>query len=398
MTRMSAAGRTIRRGVVLLAATAALAACGSSGSSSPSTSSPSSGGGGGAPSATLQAAEAATNAEYAGTSTNVDPTPRPAAKNKSIIIISAAQETKSSQIPALGAQEAAQALGWNATIYDAKLNPSNYAPLVRQAIAAHPDAIVLDAVDCASVEQPLQEARAAGIAITPIYAFDCNDAHAGGAKKSLFSVITSYGPQHPNIDAFTESYGADQANYIIAHSHNTAKIIALQDPEFTVLYWTLKGFGDQIAASKGSQIVDTVSFTAADLLNGNAKAAIQAALLNHPEATWIKSPYSSATTLALVPALQNHQGHIDVMGGEGFSDEIDYIRSGQVTATNAISSTWSGWAAVDSLNSYFLHQKAVTSGIGWSIVDATHNLPAQGQDWTPPINFKAQYKKAWGVG
>src|SRR5581483_908483 len=212
---------------------------------------------------------------------------------------------------------------------DAKLNPSNFAPLVRQAVAAHPSAIVLDAVDCAQVEQPLEEARAAGIAVTGLYAFDCNDPHAGGAKKSLFNVITSYGPEHPDIDAFTESYGAAQANYIIAKSHNTAKIIALQDNEFTVLYWTLQGFQNQINASHGSTIVDTVNFTAADLVNGNAKAAIQAALLNHPDATWVKSPYSSATTLALVPALQNHQGHIDVMGGEGFSDEIDYIRTGQ---------------------------------------------------------------------
>jgi ribose transport system substrate-binding protein len=289
---MTGIGRAIRRSAVLVTAVAALAACSSSGSSSSSTSSPSSGGGGAPASATLQAAQTATNAEYVGTSSNVDPTPRPAVKNKSVIIISAAQETKSSEIPALGAQEAAQALGWKAQIYDAKLNPSNYAPLVRQAIAAHPDAIVLVAVDCAAAEQPLQEAKAAGIAITPVYAFDCSDAHAGGAKQSLFSVITSYGPEHPNIDAFTESYGADQANYIIAKSHNTAKIIALQDNEFTVLYWTLQGFQNQINASKGSKVVDTVSFTAADLINGNAKAAIQAAVLNHPEATWIKSPYS----------------------------------------------------------------------------------------------------------
>lgn len=380
---------------VLFTAVVVMAACSSSSSSSTTTSS---GGGGGSASGTLAAAEAATKAEYVGTSTSVDPTPRPAVKNKSVIIISAAQETKSSQIPANGALEAAQALGWKAQIYDAHLNPALNPQLVRQAISAKPDAIVLVAIDCDTAEQPLQEARAAGIAITPVYSFDCNDPHAGGAKQSLFSVITSYGPQNPNIDAFTESYGADQANYIIAKSHNTAKIIAIQDNEFTVLYWTLQGFEKQINASNGSKIVDTVNITAADLINGNAKATIQAALLNHPEATWVKSPYSSATTLALVPALQNHQGHIDVMGGEGFSDEIDYIHSGQVTATNAISSTWSGWAAIDSLNSYFLHQKPVKSGIGWTIVDATHNLPAQGQDWTPPIDFKAQYKKAWGVG
>lgn len=388
----------IRWLVPLFAAVAiALAACGSS-SSNNSTSGGGSGGGSGSAAAALAKAKASLPASYAGTSRNVDPTSRPAAKGKSVIVISAGQAADSSSVPSDGAVDAAKAIGWKVQLYDAKLNPANYAPLVRQAIAAHPNGIILDAIDCDTVKQPLEEAKAAGIAVVGIYAFDCNDPHAGGAATGLFSAQINYGSAAKNVDTFTESYGADQANYIIAKSNNTAKIIAIQDPEFTVLYYTLQGFKDTIDASHGSQILDTLTVTTSDLTDGQIVPKIEAELQRFPQANWIKSPYTYVTTLGIGPALKNHSGHIDVMGGEGFAPELQLIRNGTITATNAISSDWTGWAAVDTMNSYFIHKAPVDSGIGWEIVDATHNLPTNpNANWTPPINYQAEYKKAWGV-
>ena len=48
------------------------------------------------------------------------------------------------------------------------------------------------------------------------------------------------------------------------------------------------------------------------------------------------------------------------------------------------------------MNSVFLGQKPVDSGIGWTMVDAEHGLPASGE-FVPPVDFKAEYQKAWGV-
>jgi ribose transport system substrate-binding protein len=63
---------------------------------------------------------------------------------------------------------------------------------------------------------------------------------------------------------------------------------------------------------------------------------------------------------------------------------------------NVISSPWNGWAAVDSLNSYWSQKPPVDSGIGWTLVDKDHGLPASGE-FVPPVDYKAAYKKAWGV-
>jgi len=394
---MTHKGALIRTAAVVVVLGLSLTACSSSTSPS-STPKNTNSTSPGSSSAALKAAIAATNAGYKGTSTNVNATSRPAAKNKTIVIISAGQAADSNSVPSDGALQAAEAIGWHATIYDAMLNPSNYAGLVRQAIAAHVNGIILDAIDCDKVQGPLEQARKAGIAVTAMYAFDCNDPNAGNEKTGLFSGITNYGVKNSDLDTFTESYGADQADYVIAKSDNTAKIIVVQDPEFTVLYYTALGFDRTIAASHGSQVIATLDITQEDLVDGNIVPKIQAELERYPQATWIKSPYTYATTLGIVPALGANPNKVSVMGGEGFHDELDDIRDGKIVATNAISSNWTGWAAVDTLNSIFNHTKPVDSGIGWTLVDATHNLPSNpADDYEPPINYKAEYEKAWGV-
>ena len=201
---MTRKGALIRVGAVLMTSGLLLAACSSktpNSATNGNTHKTQSG------ASALAAAIAATAKGYVGTSMKVDPTSRPAAKGKTIAIISAGQVADSNSVPSNGALEAAKAIGWNATIYDAQLKPSKYAPLVRQAIAAHVNGIILDAIDCDTVKQPLEEARAAGIAVTAMYAFDCNDPHAGGGSSGLFSAVTYYGAKNANLDKFTESYG-----------------------------------------------------------------------------------------------------------------------------------------------------------------------------------------------
>jgi ribose transport system substrate-binding protein len=393
MTRTTVFARRFAVGIVALVV---LAACSSS--KTTSTGNTTGGGGGNSAAAALTKANAATQLAFQGTNRNVDSKSRPAVTGKSIVVISAGQAASSSSVPSNAAMAAAQAIGWKATLYDAALDPSKYPGLIRQAIAAKANGIVLDAIDCSAAQPALEQAKAAGIALIPIYAFDCTDSHAHAGNSNVFSANINFGPKAANVDAFTESYGADQANYIISKSKNSAKIIAIQDPEFTVLYWTLQGFKNVIDASGGgSQIVDTLNVTTQDLGNGQITTKIQAELLRFPQANWVKSPYTYVTTLGIAPSLGSKAGKIDVMGGEGFSDELDLIRSGKITAANVISSAWVGWASIDTMNSVFLKQAPVDSGIGWTMVDKEHNLPASG-NFVPKVNYQQEYMTAWGKG
>ncbi len=346
--------------------------------------------------AALVAATKATNQAFKGTYRSVDTTPRPAVKGKHIAIVSAGQASISAQIPVAGAVDAAKAIGWQADVYDGNLAPATYPGLVRQAIAAGADGIVLVAIDCQAVSQPLQEAKAKGIGVIGVGSFDCNDPHGGGAKKGLFSAQINFGPRGNNLDELVSSYGADQANYIVAKSKNRARIIMVTDPEFTTLYYTDQGFEKVIAKSGGSKIVSTLDVTTADFVGGQLVAKIQAELLRHPEATWIRSPFTYATTLGIVPALGSQTAKVDVMGGEGYEPELDLIREGKIAAANIFASDWEGWAAIDTMNSVFRKTPPADSGLGWVMADAQHNVPASGS-FDPRTDYRSQYRKAWGV-
>jgi len=114
----------------------------------------------------------------------------------------------------------------------------------------------------------------------------------------------------------------------------------------------------------------------------------------------VKSPFTAATLLSIAPAVQQsgRASKLYVMGGEGFQPELDLIRNhAGVNAVMISPSDWTGWAAIDTMNSLFRNEKPAFSGLGWQLVDPTHNMPASGP-WVSPVDFKTIYKKAWGVG
>lgn len=364
-------------------------ACGGSGTSTAS-STPSS--------SYLAAAQAKVLADYKSTNTSPDTTSRPAVKGKKIVVISAGDEGESAAVPVHAALDAAKAIGWQATEYDEHLDPSKGPALMRQAIAAGVDGIILDANDCPLVKAPLQEARAKGIVVIPIYAFDCNDPLFSSSDPPLFNAYINFGRLANDPAALAKEYGANQADAVIAATNGHARVIFFNDNEFTVLSYTGQGFKDELAKCSDCTIVDEVDFKAAEL-GPTLQQKAASALLQHPEANAVKIPYTAATQLGIAAAIVQ-SGHTDklyVMGGEGFADELDLIRQHKgVSAVNIISSEWTGWASVDTMNSMFLSQPAANSGIGWALADGTHNLPPTGA-YVPTVDFKSVYTKAWGV-
>ena len=335
---------------------------------------------------------------YEGTLREPDATARPIAKDKKVVIISAGQASISSSVPVGAAEEAAKAAGWETEVYDIQLNPANAPGLVRQAIASGADGIILQATDCPGIKGPLQEANAKGIEVVGIYSFDCNDPLFGSGDPALFTGQINYGAGSEDIGAFTKKYGADQAKAVIAATGGNAKVIFFNSPTVTVLNYTGEGFKEEIEKCATCEIVAEIEFAGAEL-GPNLQQKATSALLQHPDANVVKSPYTSATLLGIAPAVvqSGRAKDIYLMGGEGFAPELDLLRAGQgVNAVNIAPSDWTGWAAVDTMNSLFTEAPAADSGLGWQLVDKQNNLPASGP-FVPKVDFKAIYKKAWGV-
>jgi ribose transport system substrate-binding protein len=350
--------------------------------------------------ATTNAADQATLAAvYKGTLTAPDASSRPGVKGKKIVIISSGQSSISSSIPVNAAADAARLLGWKVTVYDAQLNPANYPNLMSQALASGADGIVLDAIDCSFVKSQLEQAKAKGVKVVPIYAYDCNDPYAGKGGKPLFAGFTNYGAEaNKNLGAFAEKYGFAQGQAAIAATNGKARVLFFNDPEATVLHYTGKGFLDAIHQCSGCKVLSDVEFKGLDL-GPTLQQRAASVLVQHPDANVVKSPFTAATLLSIAPAVQQsgRASQLYVMGGEGFQPELDLMRTHQgVNAVMISPSDWTGWAAVDTLNSLFQGKAPAFSGLGWQLVDPTHNLPASGP-WVSPVDFKAAYKKAWGI-
>ncbi len=311
-------------------------------------------------------------------------------------MISAGDEGESASVPVHAVIAAARAVGWQVTEYDEHLDPTKGPSLMRQAIAAGVDGIVVDANDCPLIKAPLQEAKAKQIAVVPIYAYDCDDPIFGGGQP-LFSGLIQFG-QSGTPDQLAKDYGAHQADAIIAATNGHARVVMFNDVEFTVLRYTGEGFKKELAKCSDCKIVEEVEFKAAEL-GPTLQQKAASALLKHPDANAVKIPYTAASLLGIAPAVVQ-SGRADklyVMGGEGFASELELIRASKgVSAVNIISSEWTGWAAVDTMNSIFMGQQPKNSGIGWTLADASHNLPPSGA-FVPKVDFKAAYQRAWGV-
>ncbi|WP_214404294.1 sugar ABC transporter substrate-binding protein [Pseudonocardia lacus] len=341
------------------------------------------------------AAAAAVEKGYEGTSTLPDPTPRPGAKAKRVIFISSGQNSISTAIPLAGQMEAAQALGWETQLLDGQSNPSLWPGLVRQAIAAQPDAISLQAIDCPLVSQPLEEARAAGIKIAAGYSFDCDDPKFGG--QPLFDAVPFFASANGDPGEFTRLYGQLQGETAIAKFGAETNVLQFNDEEFRILDYTNEGFQRAIKAGGGT--INYSTFLVSEL-GPNLEAKVAGELLKHPEVNVVKSPYTGATLLGIASGIQKagRQGKVFVIGGEGFAPELDLMRQGAVDVVNITPPAWIGWATIDALNSVFIGQEPVDCGIGWTLVDAEHGLPSEvGAAYEKSPDFRSVYKKAWGV-
>lgn len=362
-------------------------------------------GAGGAPSGDASApagggdaqATAKANVEkgYKGTSTLPAADARPAAKGKRVIIISSGQNSISTAVPVAGQVEAAKALGWQVQVLDGQSNPALWPGLIRQAIASKPDGISLQAIDCPFVAKPLEEARKAGIKISAGYSFDCDDPKFKGTKH--YDAIPFFASANGDPGEFTRTYAELQADTAIAKFGDKANVLQFNDEEFRILDYTNEGFQRGIKRGGGKIVYST--FLVSEL-GPKLEAKVAGELLKNPDVNVVKSPYTGATLLGIQSGIQKagRAGKVFVIGGEGFAPEMDLMRAGSVDVVNVTPPAWIGWATIDSLNSVFNGKEPVDSGIGWTLVDREHGMPAKpGTEFTDFPDFKSAYKKAWGV-
>lgn len=303
------------------------------------------------------------------------------------------------EVPAQSVKAAATALGWKTTIYNANGLPSNYVIGVNDAIANGATGIVLDAIDCSYVEGPLKQAQAKHIAVSAIYAFDCNRTTPGGPQ--LFSANISFGSRFSSEVALWHLWGSSSAAYVISATGGHAHTLLLATNQYSVLKFYDQGFVKEMATCSTCK-VDTVNWNAFTQLTPTAiEGLITSAAVAHPNMN--SATFGSTVTTGFsqgILALGARAKTMKVIGGLGLPAEIALLRSGtSLTATTAWPQQWIGWAAVDSINSVLAGRTRQDEGIGFQVLDAANRQawPQAGAYWTGVPNYAQIYKKRWGV-
>jgi ribose transport system substrate-binding protein len=342
---------------------------------------------------------------YAGEEEKVPTSSPPIKKNVSLVFVSCGQEAPGCAAPAQAMEEAAAALGWKFRITDAKLNANNgQQRAVREATALDPDVIVLDGMGCPDVTQPLNEAKAQGIAVMGIEDVDCGD--VAGGDEDLFDVEMIYNQHLETRKQYYTVWGERQASYAVDVSEGKGKIMLLP---YLGSFGELISQGWENVFSKCGEceIVDELPFASTEEApNGPLFQKFGTALLQHPEAEVLISPFDTPLSVSGVAQAVVEAGRAEdltVIGGEGSQPALEAIieEKGVSADANAHASAWSAWGAADEINRFLNEEEAVPEGLGFIAVDKEHNMPPKGNlsaVYETEYPFRKEYEKIWNAG
>jgi len=381
MTWMRNRRRAVASATAALAALALLAGC-------------SSGGGGTtpAPEPTVEAVDLLSLDElYAGTE-GAPPASGPAAvTGANVWWISCGESIPACSGPAAAAAEAAEVLGWDFHIADGALNVGGgNATAIRTALAANPDALVLHGISCEAVRQPLLEAKDQGVPVLALEGLDCAD-------QPLFSAPMKYGEEFTTVEEYFQSWGYWDGSYIAA-AYPEATIIEERGSE-PLFVEVAKGFDAVMKNCAHCTIVDTISFTSPDQVpNGPLSQRLRASLAANPTVNVVMMPVDSGiqTGGGAQDVAESGIDGLTIVGGTGGNPQMwEYLRDGIATMITAHDVDWFSWAAVDNVNRVLAGEETVPQGLGIRAITLEANLPAVGEQYHSPVEWRAAYESVW---
>jgi ribose transport system substrate-binding protein len=282
-------------------------------------------------------------------------------------------------------QQAAHLLGWKTLNIDPQGNLQMWKAAFATAIRLHANGIATIGGTTPVFAQQLAAAKKAGVTVINI----------SGAKVD--------GPPAWFANIYQNNYneGVLEAAYLTAASGGKANILLTTDSEYdSILEWRTGFLAGLKKYCAGCHVTAEIRFTLEDFQT-TLPQKVQAALQANPNINWIWGSYDAAS----VPVVQAVQqagltGKVRLVSVNGDPENLAFIAKDQVeTGTVANCLEWEGYAAVDELNRAFNNEPEDPGEFYGSKLITKANLPTpSGQPWDCDINFRAEYKKIWGLG
>ena len=313
------------------------------------------------------------------------PKPEP---GKKVVFLSGDEQNDISHLYGVYIKEACDKLGWTCTVIDGKGSPTSWLAGMNQAIALKPDGIALFA-DAASLQGPIKAGLAQGVKFVGLHA-----AGLPGPQPDLNVFV--------NIEEDPRAIGTAEADWAIADSNGTARVVVLSHNEYAIAKVKSTATKDEIEKCPGCKVLDYV--------NSPASEAAQ----RQPQLTtsWVQRfglPFY-ATSVGdndwdfAVPVLRLGGVAPDqakLIGADGNRSAYDRIRKGDqyqvVTVSEPIE--LQAWQAVDELNRAF-HNDKPSGFVQPPFLVTRENIHSEGGDqntFIPSNDYKRHYLEIWGV-
>jgi ribose transport system substrate-binding protein len=312
------------------------------------------------------------------------PRPEP---GKRIVYISNDENNNAARAWGVAIREAAEAIGWEATVIDGQATPVGWINAMNQAIALQVDGIVTSA-DAASMQEPIASAREKGIPVVGIHA-----AALPGPNEAL-GLFT-------NIQQDPRNIGAAQADWVIADSGGTARVIVTSHNEFAIAETKSRATEARLKECEGCEVLEYVSSPIAEVAQRQPQLVM----------SWVQKYGTPLYVTAVadytldfqVPALRNagvDPATVRLVGADGQASAYERIRAGEyqvVTVSGPVD--MQAYQAIDELIRAFAGEPP-SGFVQTPYVVTPDNVDLEGGDqnqFIPSNNYRERYKELWGV-
>jgi ribose transport system substrate-binding protein len=313
-------------------------------------------------------------------------------EGKTVALISCGQSLSSCANPIRAAKEAAEALGWKTTLFDTKGDFAVADTGVRNAIVAHADAIFIYYIDCSFMRGALREAQDAGVIVVAAESFDCDFRKPEGEK--LFSGQVTYAGGQ-DYDKWDHGIGQAAGLYAISQLEGKANAAIFADNTGYGSVAVAEGWEQALKQCDGCEI--NIDYFPTSAFETGLQQRADQFLIQHPDTNVVGVSYEAITLSGIEASARTAGRDLLLYIGEGGPGGMDLVRRREAATYGVgISQDWEGWAGIDAINRLMHDEQPVSSGIGHQVFTQDRNLPASG-GYKPPVDFKAAYRKAWGV-
>lgn len=314
--------------------------------------------------------------------------PAKAPKDIKVGIVPCGVQFRGCNAPALGAEEAAKALGWKVTVYDGAGTQEKQNTGILDAIASGANLILTTSLDPNFIQLGLSKAKEAGVPVVSSSAGTDTPnpviAPAGGGLKYVTDVGTDF-----------SAVGRGLGDFTVKGSDGKANVVVFEDDEYPSAVASLKGFVDVIQRCPGCRVSGVVKMTASQI--GSVGQMAVGYLQTHPDVDWIYAPYDPVAAVMVMAIVQaGLQDKVRLVSIVGSAQNIDFIRQGRVqVADGAFDNFYMGWAQVDQAIRVLNKQPLIEpngEGTPFSIV-TKDNLPDG--EFNTKVDYRSRFLSLW---